>query len=135
VDTFLPFSRLPDFLDWYAREFKHFPLWVVPYKRVHDYEWLSKDFWRGLPDELFIDIAIYGMKQPPDGRNYYKLLEDKLTEIGGVKTLISYNYYSEAEFWKTFNRENFEAVKKRTDPNNIFRGFYEKTCKAAMGKE
>lgn len=134
LDTFLPFSRLADFLDWYARECKHFPLWVVPYKRVHDYEWLAKDFWRGLSDELFIDIAIYGMKQPPDGRNYYKLLENKLAEIGGVKTLISYNYYSEAEFWRTFNRENFEAVKKRTDPDNIFRGLYEKTCKAAMGK-
>src|SRR5262249_39932369 len=38
LDVFLPFSRAPEFLDWYQREFDHFPLWCVPYKRVRDYE-------------------------------------------------------------------------------------------------
>jgi len=127
VDTFLPFSRLKEFLDWYARDFGHFPLWCVPYRRVHDYEWLADNFWPGLSDELMVDIAIYGMKQRGD-TNYYRLLEEKLTELNGVKTLISYNYYTEEEFWQIFNRHNFEKVKAITDPNNIFRTLFEKTC-------
>jgi hypothetical protein len=133
VDTFLPFSRLEEFLDWYAEQFRHFPVWVVPYRRVHDYEWLSDDFWRGLDDELMIDIAIYGMKQR-GGTNYYRLMEEKLRELNGVKTLISYNYYREDEFWEIFNRENFAAVKAITDPDNVFRDLYQKTCQAAMGR-
>ena len=133
VDTFIPYSRLEEFLIWYDREFRHFPLWVVPYKRVHDYEWLSDDFWKGVDDELMIDIAIYGMKQRGE-TNYYRLMEEKLQEINGVKTLISYNYYDEDEFWRIFHRGNFEAVKAITDPDNIFRDLYEKTCKAAMGR-
>jgi hypothetical protein len=134
VDTFLPFSRLKEFLLWYEKDFGHYPLWVVPYRRVHDYEWLADSFWRGTDDQLLVDIAIYGMKQRGE-TNYYRLMEQKLQELNGVKTLISYNYYPEDEFWQIFHRENFEKVKAVTDPDNIFRNLYEKTCRAAMGRE
>ena len=134
VDTFIPFSRLKEFLAWYAKDFGHFPLWVVPYALVHNYEWLTDNFWAKLKDRLMIDIAIYGMKQRGD-TNYYKLMEDKLQELGGIKTLISYNYYKEDEFWQIFNRRNYDTVKAITDPDNIFRNLYEKTCRAAMGLE
>jgi len=134
VDTFLPFSRLKECLQWYAEDFGHFPLWCVPYRRVHDYEWLADSFWEGMNDELLVDIAIYGMKQRGD-TNYYRLMEEKLQELNGAKTLISYNYYQEDEFWEIFHRENFEAVKAITDPDNIFRNLYEKTCRAAMGQD
>lgn len=134
VDTFLPFSRMKEFLEWYARDFGHFPLWVVPYARVHDYEWLNDRFWSKLSDKLMIDIAIYGMKQRGQ-TNYYRLMEEKLQELGGLKTLISYNYYPEEEFWTIFNRKNYDTVKAITDPDNIFRNLYEKTCRAAMGLE
>ena len=127
VDTFLPFSRLKEFLEWYARDFGHFPLWVVPYARVHDYEWINDSFWAKLDDRLMIDIAIYGMKQRGD-TNYYRLMEEKLKALNGIKTLISYNYYQEAEFWTIFNRRNYDIVKAISDPDNIFRNLYEKTC-------
>jgi FAD/FMN-containing dehydrogenase len=133
VDTFLPFSRLKEFLLWYEKDFGHFPLWVVPYRRVHDYEWLADSFWEGMDDKLLVDIAIYGMKQRGE-TNYYRLMEQKLMELNGVKTLISYNYYPEDEFWRIFHRENFESVKAVTDPDNIFRNLYEKTCRASMGR-
>jgi hypothetical protein len=134
VDTFLPFSRLKEFLEWWAAEFGHFPLWCVPYRRVHDYEWLADGFWKGLRDDLMVDIAIYGMKQR-GVRNAYRALEEKLKELNGIKTLISYNYYGEDEFWEIFHRGNFERVKAITDPDNVFRDLYQKTCKAAMGRE
>lgn len=134
VDTFLPFSRMKEFMRWYETDFGHFPLWMVPYRRVHDYEWLSDEFWRGVDDQLMIDIAIYGMKQRGT-TNYYRLMEEKLKELNGIKTLISYNYYQEDEFWEIFNRKNFDAVKAITDPDNIFRNLYQKTCRAALGKD
>jgi len=133
VDTFLPFSRLKEFLQWYEKDCGHYPLWCVPYRRVHDYEWLTDEFWKGFGDELMVDIAVYGMRQRGD-TNYYRLLETKLQELNGVKTLISYNYYPEEEFWSIFHRKNFETVKAKTDPNNIFRNLYEKTCQASMGR-
>ncbi len=130
VDTFIPFSKMNNFMDWYQKKVGHFPLWCVPYKNVRHYEWIASDF--KIDDELFLDIAIYGMK-PKKGVNYYKLLEDKLYEIRALKTLISQNYYSEEDFWKTWNKENFYKIKKQTDPDNIFRGLYEKMCRATRG--
>src|SRR5262249_20326690 len=62
LDVFVPFSRLPDLFDWYAREIGHYPLWIVPYRRVRDYEWIAGDFYAGLTDDLFIDVAIYGLR-------------------------------------------------------------------------
>jgi FAD/FMN-containing dehydrogenase len=132
VDLFLPASRLPAFFDWYTPVIGHFPLWCVPYRRVRDYEWLAPAIFDGVADDLFIDLAIYGMKQPV-GRNVYKELEDALLRLGGVKTLISHNYYEPEVFWRIFNRANYEAVKRRTDPHNVFRDLYSKTCRAARG--
>ena len=133
LDVFVPFSKVPEFMRWYEQEFAFFPLWCVPYKRVHDYEWLADEYWKKLEDPLFLDLAIYGMKQR-DGRNAHRMMEDKLREIGGIKTLIAHNYYPEAEFWQIFNKPNYATVKARTDPNNLFRDLYTKTCKAAMGQ-
>lgn len=133
VDIFIPFSKFTEFIEWHKREINFFPLWCVPYKRVQNYPWLSNDFLKKAKDKLFIDLALYGMKKKDD-KNYYKIIEDKLMEICGIKTLISNNYYSESDFWKTWNKENYYKIKHKTDPRNIFRDLYTKTCKASMGE-
>lgn len=133
LDTFIPFSKATEFMDWYRREVDFFPLWCVPYKRVREYEWNDGDFIRkSQGDELFLDLAIYGLRRN-DGKNYYKIIEGELMEIGAIKTLITPNYYSEEDFWKIWNKANFDRVKRVTDPDNIFRCLYEKMCRATMG--
>jgi hypothetical protein len=132
VDLFIPYSKVGLFLEWYKEEVNHFPLWCVPYKLVREYEWVSTDLLNRIKDKLILDLAIYGMKKKGD-KNYYKIIEDELMRIGGIKTLISNNYYSESDFWKIWNKENYDKVKSTTDPNNIFRDLYTKTCRTAMG--
>jgi FAD/FMN-containing dehydrogenase len=133
LDVFVPVSKVAEFLDWYERELGFYPLWCVPYRRVHDYEWLAPAFWKRLDDRMFFDLAIYGMRQHGD-KNYHRMVEQKLEELGGIKTLIAHNYYSEDEFWSIWNKRDYDAVKAITDPKNVFRDLYTKTCKAAMGK-
>jgi hypothetical protein len=130
VDVFVPFSRVERFFDWYRRTFDFFPVWCVPYRRVRDYEWLSRRFYTGMKDALFLDLAIYGMKQRP-GQNAYRELERGLQDVGGVKTLISHNYYSAEEFWQIWNRQNYERAKALVDPSSLFGDLYTKTCQAA----
>jgi FAD/FMN-containing dehydrogenase len=133
LDVFVPISKMAEFMTWFERELGFFPLWCVPYRRVHDYEWLHDEYWKQLPDQMFVDLAIYGMRQHGHV-NVHRLIEQKLRELGGVKTLISHNYYEEKEFWEIWNKRNYDAVKAITDPDNLFRNLYEKTCKAAMGR-
>ncbi|MFC1728139.1 FAD-dependent oxidoreductase [Nanoarchaeota archaeon] len=132
VDLFVPFSKVNKFFKWYEKEINFFPLWCVPYRCPHKYEWMSKNFTDKTKDELFLDLAIYGMKKK-SGKNYYKIIEKALLKLGCIKTLISSNYYSESDFWKTWNKENYFKVKNKTDPNNIFRDLYTKTCKTTRG--
>ena len=132
LDVMIPFSKIKGYLQWHTEVVKHFPLWCVPYKVVREYEWISEDYHRKNTDQLFLDIAIYGMRKNKD-INYYKLIEEELMSIGGIKTLISNNYYSESDFWKVFNKENYYNAKRIADPDNIFRDLYTKTCKAVMG--
>jgi len=98
VDLFVPFSRLDAFMTWYAPSIGHYPVWVVPYPRVRDYEWIAP-----------------------------------LPAFRSIKTLISHNYYDEATFWTIWNRASYEAVKRLTDPHNVFRDLFDKTCRAARG--
>jgi len=132
VDTFIPFSKMEEFMEWYEKEVNHFPLWCVPYNVVHKYEWLSDEFVSKLNDDLFLDIALYGLRTK-DAEYYYGIIEKKLIELGAIKTLISTNLYSEEEFWKLWNKKNYDLVKQKTDPDNIFRGLFEKTCRASRG--
>ncbi|WP_224241259.1 FAD-binding oxidoreductase [Hyalangium gracile] len=132
VDVFVPFSRTAEFMDWYHREVHYYPVWCVPYRRMRDYEWLSPRWWAGVNDPLFLDLAVYGLKQQP-GRNFYKEFEGELLQVNGTKTLISYNYYDEQTFWSLWNKATYQAVKQLTDPDNIFRDLYTKTCRAALG--
>ena len=48
-----------------------------------------------------------------------------------MKALISCNYYDESTFWKIFDRKRYQRVKKITDPQNLFRDIYAKTCSDA----
>ncbi|MDD2441444.1 MAG: FAD-binding oxidoreductase [Eubacteriales bacterium] len=127
VDTFIPFSRMGTFMDWYVREVNHFPLWCVPYRVVRRYEWLAEDFLSDVTDELFLDIALYGMRRDNPG-HYYRIIEQELMALHAIKTLISTNSYTEEEFWTVWNKKNYDQVKRQTDPDNIFRDLYEKTC-------
>ncbi len=55
-----------------------------------------------------------------------EVLEHKTYELGGVKALISRNHYTEKRFWEIYDRERYEAAKRRLDPNGVFPGLYEK---------
>jgi len=99
---------------------------------VRDYGWIAPNVLEGVNDDLFVDVAFYGVKQPP-GRNLYREMEEALPRFNAIKTLISYNYYDEQTFWSIWNKDTYQAVKQLTDPDNIFRDLYTKTCRAALG--
>ena len=123
-----------DLLYYYERELSFYPLWCVPYRRVRDYPWLADSFWANVHDPLFLDLAIYGMRQKGP-RNVHRMVEEKLRELGGIKTLIAHNYYGKDEFWSIWNKRNYDTVKAVVDPKNMFRDLYTKTCVAAMGSK
>jgi FAD/FMN-containing dehydrogenase len=126
VDLFLPDQNFEQFFGQFEQKFNYFPIWIVPYKMPKIYDWINPDFAKNITGDLWIDIAIYGMKQR-SGENSYKIIEEMLLQYSGLKTLISHNYYDEETFWKIYNREKYFSVKSETDPNNILNDIFNKT--------
>jgi len=126
VDLFVPDSNGGRFFDFYAKTFDYYPLWVVPYHIANPYPWISSLHVPPDSETMFIDFAVYGFRQRGTA-NYYRLLEEKLAELGGIKTLISHNFYERDEFWKIWNEDNYGEVKRLVDPDNAFRDLYDKT--------
>ena len=73
------------------------------------------------------------MAEEPPRERLFDVLMRRLEALA-PETLISHNHYSEAEFWKTWNKENYDRAKAVTDPRGLFRDLYVKTCRAAMGR-
>ncbi len=126
VDVFIPANRLDEFYADYCAQMNYFPLWIVPYRRLQNYPWVNDAYSKDIGDELFFDVAVYGMKNRDTKINYYEVIEDITYKHRGLKTLISHNFYSKDRFWKIYNQENFKRIKKITDPSNRFRDLYEK---------
>ncbi len=126
VDIFVAMSRFKAFYEFYEKDFDYFPLWIVPYRIARRYDWMNEKFMEGVNDELFIDCAVYGLRQKK-GRDYYKMMDEKLLELKGVKTLISHNSYEPETFWQIYNKTKYDHAKKLTDPENIFKDLYQKT--------
>lgn len=126
VDVFIPHKKFGEFFDWYKNDYDFFPLWIVPYKAPELYPWIGAEHARGMDDTLFIDCAVYGKLNNDPDKDYSEILEKKTIELGGIKTLISRNHFDKETFWKVYNRNNYDNVKKRTDPDYLFNDLYKK---------
>ncbi len=73
-----------------------------------------------------IDCAVYGKVNNDPDVDFSEILERKVTELGGIKTLISRNHYDKKSFWDIFNKPVISKMKKRLDPENVFGDLYEK---------
>jgi FAD/FMN-containing dehydrogenase len=125
-DYFIPAARVPEFYEWYLRELRYFPLWVVPYRVPKPYPWISDAHHARLQGDLFVDLAVYGMPNGDPHIDRSEQLEEKTYELGGIKTLISRNHYTSDRFWRIYNETNYRTVKARLDPGGLFRDLYEK---------
>ncbi|MCX6782053.1 MAG: FAD-binding oxidoreductase [Candidatus Magasanikbacteria bacterium] len=127
VDVFIPSKKFPDFWRWYARDFNFFPLWIVPYKMPQGmYPWVNPSHAKKAGENFIIDAAIYGKPNNDPKIDYSEMMEQKVYELGGVKTLISRNHYTKERFAEIYNLELYNRIKQKTDPRNLFGTIYER---------
>jgi hypothetical protein len=129
VDVFIPANKFEEFYAWYETNFDFFPLWIVPYRMPAMYPWVNPAHAAKTGETFFIDCSVYGKKNNNSEIDYSELLEKKVAELGGVKTLISRNHYSEDGFWKIYDKDRYESIKQKTDPLNAFGTVYENMVK------
>jgi FAD/FMN-containing dehydrogenase len=126
-DVDIPVERCTEFLDFYFDTIQFTPVWICPF-RAYD-EKTRFPLYPTDPAKLYVNFgfwdSIQGPEKLPEG-HYNRLVEHKVTELGGIKSLYSDAFYTLEEFWRIFNRPYYKALKERYDPNGTLKDLYDK---------
>ncbi|MFL6069872.1 MAG: FAD-binding oxidoreductase [Actinomycetes bacterium] len=126
-DVEVPVSQLAEFLDFFQREIGIAPVWLCPLRqRTPDVTW---DLYSLDPDTTYINLGFWSSVEAMPGQregHHNRLIEDKVTELGGRKSLYSSSYYQEDDFWRVYNGSQYELLKKQYDPQGRLLDLYAK---------
>jgi FAD binding domain len=108
-DVDVAVEHAPAFLEFFQREIDLTPVWVCPFKafdRQHRFPLFPTD-----PDALYVNFGFWDSKFSnasfPEG-HFNRLIEHKLAELGGIKSLYSDSYFTPEEFWEVYNKPTYD---------------------------
>ncbi|KAI1827419.1 FAD binding domain protein [Xylaria intraflava] len=116
-DVGLPFESAGAFYDWLHETLHIYPLWLCPI-RVRRYtpdaaHGIHADFADPATPEVMLNFGVWGPGPSDYGElvRLNRLIEHKVHELGGKKTLYAQAYYTEDEFWDTYDKPSYDAVR------------------------
>ncbi len=125
-DVDIPLARAADFLEFYAREIGLWPQWVCP---IGASPHAGRYTLYPLPSGWYVNFGFWDVKRTrkahPPG-HFNRMVERKVMELGGIKSLYSESYFPEDQFHRIYGGEAYAALKRKYDPLNAFARLYEK---------
>jgi FAD/FMN-containing dehydrogenase len=126
-DIEVPASQLAEFLEFFEREIGITPVWLCPLRqRTPDVTW---DLYSLDLDTTYINLGFWSSVETEPGQqegHHNRQIEDKVTELGGRKSLYSSSYYQEDDFWRVYNGSQYQLLKKQYDPQGRLLDLYAK---------
>ncbi|GAB7067818.1 FAD-binding oxidoreductase [Mycobacterium hodleri] len=123
-DIEVPIERTTEFVDWFLDNVPIEPIWLCPLRLRDDVGWplypiaghhtyVNIGFWSSVPAS-----SVEGETN--------RLIEKKVSELDGHKSLYSDAYYSPEEFSQLYGGETYNTVKKTYDPDSRLLDLYAK---------
>jgi FAD/FMN-containing dehydrogenase len=125
-DVEVPVERLAEFLEFFHREIGISPVWLCPLQLRSDQAW---PLYPLAPGKLYVNVGFWSTVplKPGDGPGHYnRLIEAKVTELNGHKSLYSDSFYSRDEFDQLYNGAAYQALKQEYDPEGRLPDLYAK---------
>ena len=126
-DVEVPVDRLVEFVEFFESQVGISPVWLCPLRqRTADVTW---DLYALDPSTTYVNLGFWSSVEELPGQrdgHHNRLIEDKVTELGGRKSLYSSSYYEEDDFWRAYNGSQYELLKKQYDPNGRLLDLYAK---------
>lgn len=125
-DVDIPIDRAREFLDFYLRDIGILPLWLCPIGAT-----AQADRFPLFPrhPQLYVNFGFWDVKrtrEPYPPGHFNRLIERKVAELGGIKSLYSDSYYTRAEFDAAFGGAAYAQLKSRYDPAGRLGDLYAK---------
>jgi FAD/FMN-containing dehydrogenase len=128
-DIEVPVDALADFLDFFHRDVGIEPVWVCPMRqRDPAARWPLYEF---DPQVTYVNVGFWSTVPLPEGVNpddgrVNRLIEAKVTDLDGRKSLYSTAFYDRDTFWSIYGGDEYSTLKDRYDPQGRLLGLYEK---------
>jgi len=124
-DVEVPVEKTEEFLAWFLADVPIEPVWLCPL-RLRD-----PDGWPLYPlraGHTYINIGFWSSVPVVPGAEGHtnRLIERKVTELNGHKSLYSDAYYTRDEFDDLYGGESYNTVKKAYDPDSRLLDLYAK---------
>ncbi len=129
-DVEIPVERGAEFLRFFAAEVGMSPVWMCPLRLRSERPW---PLYPLQPGRVYVNFGFWGTVPLPPGApdgHYNRLIERRVTDLGGHKGLYSTSFYSEEEFWALYNGPEYFQLKREYDGGGRLASLYEKcvTC-------
>ncbi|KAH6620523.1 hypothetical protein C7974DRAFT_235729 [Boeremia exigua] len=125
-DIAFPAANAGAFVDYVDSKFGIYPLWLCPLRKDgrvsmgHPREFEGMVCGQGRADGQayegeYINIGVWG-PYPSSGAEYFSAnreMEQKTSELGGLKWLYSRVFYTEDEWWKLYDKEEYETLRAK----------------------
>lgn len=124
-DVEVPIENSEEFISFFHREIGIKPVWVCP-TRLHDPKKVYP-LYRMDPAKLYMNFGFWDfIKTKHRDGHYNQMIEKKIRQLKGKKSLYSTSFYSRKEFWGLYNQKEYNKLKKKYDPVQVFSDLYDK---------
>jgi FAD/FMN-containing dehydrogenase len=125
-DVDVPLERAAEFLEFYAREIGLWPQWICPIGPApHSGSFTLYPMRPG----WYVNFGFWDVKRTREAHprgHFNRMIEEKVSALGGIKSLYSESFFPEDEFRRIYGGEAYAALKRKYDPQGAFPGLYEK---------
>jgi FAD/FMN-containing dehydrogenase len=123
-DVEVPIDRCAEFLGWFLKAVPIEPIWLCPLRLRDADGW---PLYPIRPGQTYVNVGFWS--SVPAGATEgatNRLIETKVDELDGHKSLYSDAYYSAEEFDELYGGETYKTLKKTYDPDSRFLDLYAK---------
>lgn len=123
-DVEVPIERCAEFLDWFLVNVPIEPVWLCPLRLRDDEGW---PLYPLRPHRTYVNVGFWSTVPvgSTEGETN-RLIERKVHELDGHKSLYSDAYYSREEFDELYGGETYRRVKQKYDPDSRLLDLYAK---------
>ncbi len=124
-DVAIPIENAAAFFEFFNRDIGIKPFWNCPVRAYDDA--VQYDFFKMEAGQLYINFGFWDMVPSDKEEGHFnRLVEQKVLELGGIKSLYSTVYYSSEEFWGIYDKSLYDRLKAKYDPRGLLKNLYDK---------
>jgi FAD/FMN-containing dehydrogenase len=129
-DVDIPLSRAAEFLDFYGKNIALWPQWICPIGPQRAASGERRIFpLYPVRDDWYVNFGFWDVKRTREahpGGHFNRMIEQKVSELGGIKSLYSDCFFTPDEFARRYGGEFYEELKSKYDPGGAFPDLYSK---------